>query len=149
MRRKIHFSQKPLTALEPAIKKFHSSLLWLRNTGNFKACDFVSMDQTLFPFVRDNGKTYDKKDVKQVWAQSGQSGLDKRQATVQLTVFTDEVDRVRPIFIQQPLQGKGCWISAKEKQRYDRQVKVMYQDKAWCDQEIMKEWISTEWTNLF
>ena len=25
----------------------------------------------------------------------------------------------------------------------------MYQEKAWCDQEIMKEWISTEWANPF
>ena len=46
-----------------------------------------------------DGKTYDKKDVKEVWAQSGQSGLDKRQATVQLTVFADGIDRVRPTII--------------------------------------------------
>ena len=38
--------------------------------------------------------------------------------------------------------------SAKEKQSYDRLVKVMYQEKAWCDKEIMKEWISTECINL-
>ena len=25
----------------------------------------------------------------------------------------------------------------------------MYQEKAWCDQEIMKEWISTEMANPF
>ena len=25
----------------------------------------------------------------------------------------------------------------------------MYQEKAWCDEEIMKEWISTEWANPF
>ena len=25
----------------------------------------------------------------------------------------------------------------------------MYQEKAWCDQEIMREWISTEWANPF
>ena len=44
-------------------------------------------------------KAYDKKGVKEVWAQSGQSGLDKRQATAQLTVFADGVDRVRPTVI--------------------------------------------------
>ena len=78
-------------------------MLRLRNTGNFKAPDFVRMDQTLLPFVRDDGKTYDKKDVKQVWAQSGQIDLDKRQATVQFTVFTDGANRVRPVVI---FQGK-------------------------------------------
>ena len=53
------------------------------------------MDHTPLPFVLDDGK----KGSKEVWAQSGQSGLDKRQATVQLTVFADGVDRVRPTVI--------------------------------------------------
>ena len=25
----------------------------------------------------------------------------------------------------------------------------MYQEKAWCDEEFLKEWISTEWGNPF
>ena len=97
-------------------------------------------------FALDDPKTYDKKGIKAVWAQSGQSGLDKRQATVQLTVFADGVNRVRPTAV---FWGKGLRISAKEKQSYDRWVKVMRQEKAWCDQDIMKEWISTEWANPF
>ena len=84
--------------------------------------------------------------MKEIWAQKGQSGLDKRQATVQLTVFADGVDRVRPTVI---FRGKGLRVSAKDKQGYDRRVKIMYQEKTWCDQEIMKEWISTEWGNSF
>ena len=103
------------------------------------------MDQTPLPFVLNDEKTYDKKGVKEVWAQSGQSGLDKRQATVQLTVFADGVDRVRPTAI---FRGKVLRITAKEKQSYDRRVKVMYQEKAWCE-EILEEWISTEWANPF
>ena len=63
-----------------------------------------------------------------------------------MTVFADGVDRVRPTVI---FRGKGLRISAKEKQSYDRRVKVMYQEKAWCDQEIMRKWISTEWENPF
>ena len=109
--RKTHCSQKPPTALESGIKKFHSSLLRLRNTGNFKASDLANMDQTPLPFVLDDGKTYEKKGLKEVWAQSGQSGLDKRQATVQLTVFADGVDRVRRTVI---FRVKGLPISAKE-----------------------------------
>ena len=104
------------------------------------------MDHTPLLFVLDDGKIYDKEGVKEVWAQSGQSSLDKRQATVQLTVFVDGVDSVRPTVI---FRGKGLRISAKEKQSHDRRLKVMYQEKAWCDQEIMKEWISTEWANPF
>ena len=84
----------------------------------------------------DKGKSYDKKGVKEVWTQSGQSGLDKRQVTVQLTVFADEVDRVSPTAT---FRGKCLRISTKEKQSYDRRVIAMYREKAWCDQEIMKE----------
>ena len=114
----------------------------LRNTGNFTASDLANMDQTPLTFGLDDRKTCDKKGVKEVWAQSGPSGLDKRQATVQLTVFADGA-----IFVI--FRGKGLRISAKEKQSYDRRVKFMYQEKAWCDEEIMKEWISTEWANPF
>ena len=66
MRKKTHCSQKLPTALEPAIKKFHSSLLWLRNTGNFKASDLAHMDKMPLPFVLDVGKTYGKKGLKEV-----------------------------------------------------------------------------------
>ena len=98
------------------------------------------MDETPVPFVLNDGKTYDKKGVKEVLAQSGQSGLGKRQAIVQLTVIVDGVDRVRPAVI---FRGKGLRINAKEKQSYDRRIKVMYQEKAWYNEEIMKEQIST------
>ena len=42
--------------------------------------------------------------MKAVWAQSGHSGLNKRQAAVLLTVCADDVDRVRPTTV---FTGKG------------------------------------------
>ena len=39
-------------------------------------------NQVPLPFVLGDGKTYNKKGGKEVWVQSGQSGLDKRQATI-------------------------------------------------------------------
>ena len=63
-----------------------------------------------------------------------------------MIVSADGVDRVRTAVI---FRGKGLRISTKEKQSYDRRVKVMYREKAWCGQENMKEWISTEWANPF
>ena len=82
------------------------------------------------------GKTYDKKGVKEFWVQNGQSGLDKRQVTIQLKVFADGVHRVGRA---SAFRGKGFRISAKEKQSYYRRARVMYQEKGWCDQEIMEE----------
>ena len=61
LRKKIHCSQKPPTAVDPAIEKFLSSLLRLRNSGNFNASDLATMDQMPLSFVLDDGKIYDKK----------------------------------------------------------------------------------------
>ena len=63
-----------------------------------------------------------------------------------MTVFANGVDRVKPAVI---IRGKGLRISAKEKQIYDRRVKVMCQERIWRDQKIIKEWISIEWANPF
>ena len=94
LRRKTHCPQKAPSDLEPFIKKFHPYLSRLRSSGDHQDGDIVNMDQTPLPYVLDDGKTYDIKGVKEVWAQSRQSGLDKQKATVQLAVFADGVHRV-------------------------------------------------------
>ena len=145
MRRKTHCSQETPTVLEPVIKKFHTSLLRLRNTGIFKASDLTNKDQRPLPFVLDKGRTYDQKGVNEVWTQSGQSGLDKRQATVQLTLFVGGIGRVRATVI---FRGKGLQISAKKNKVMMDESRSCIKEKA-CDQEIMKEGNTTEWENPF
>ena len=71
----------------------------MRSSGDYQEGDIANMDQI------------------------GQSGLDKRQATVQLTVFADGVDRVRPTII---FKRKGLRITAKEKESCDKLVRVMF-----------------------
>ena len=46
LRIKTHCSQKPPTVLEPGIKKFHASLLRLRNAGSVKASDLTNMEKS-------------------------------------------------------------------------------------------------------
>ena len=133
---KIHCSQKAKSDLEPVAKKFHSCHSRLRSSGDYQDGDIANMEQTPLPFVLDDGKTYDIKDVKDVWAQSRQSGFDKRQATIQLTSFADGVDSVRPTII---FKGRGLWITTKEKEFYYKRVRVMFQEKGWCDENIMTE----------
>ena len=104
------------------IKKFHSYLSRLWSSGDYQDDGIANMDQIPLPFVLDDGKTHDIKGVKEIWAQSGQLGLDKWQATVQLTVFADGVDRVRTTII---FTGKGLRITAKEEESYDKRVRDM------------------------
>ena len=63
--------------------------------GQFNTCNLANVDQTPLPFTFTNGPTYEEKGAKTVWVQGGSSGLDKRQCTVQLTLFADGVPRVR------------------------------------------------------
>ena len=93
------------------------------------------MDQTPLPFVLDDGKSYDSTGANEVWCSNASSGLDKRQCTVQLTIFADGVSRVRPTVI---IRGQGKRLSPKEKRSWDSRVNVMFQPKAWCDENVMK-----------
>lgn len=146
LRRKTHTSQKSPAHLKDSITKFHSKLLRERKRGSYKLGDIANMDQTPLPFVLDDGTTYDRKGSKEIWFTSGQSGLDKRQCTVQLTIFGDGVPRVRPAVI---FRGQGKRLKPDEKKNWDKRVKVYFQPKAWCDESIMKQWVCEEWGNIF
>ena len=99
------------------------------------------MDQTPLPFVLDDDRTYDITGAEEVWCSSGASGLDKRQCTVQLTVFGDGVSRVRPTLI---FRGEGKRITPDERRSWDKRENVYFQKNAWCDEVIMKKWTSDE-----
>lgn len=49
------------------------------------------MDQTPLPFVMDDNKTYENVDANEFLIASVQSGFDKRQWTVQLTIFAEGI----------------------------------------------------------
>ena len=53
---------------------------------------------------------------------------------------------MRPTLI---FRGKGLRISKEEKSNWDKRVKGFFQEKAWCDQTIMKCWINEEWGNMY
>ena len=69
------------------------------------------MDQTPLPFVMDDNRTYEKTGASEVWIASGQSGLEKRQCTVQLTIFAD--GSALPALLI--FRGKGLRINPAEK----------------------------------
>ena len=37
---------------------------------------------------------------------------------------------------------------ALEKVKYDRRVAVTFQDNAWCDEQVMNEWICQQWKGV-
>ena len=80
--------------------------------GQFQLSKVANMDQTPLPFCFTDGETYADTGDKTIWVRSGKSGLDKRQCTVQLTLFADGEPRVKPLLI---FRGKGKRITFHEK----------------------------------
>ena len=85
---------------------------------------------------------YETTNSPSVWVRGASSGLDKRQCTVQLTIFADGKPRVKPLLI---FRGTGKRIPFRECFKYDRRLNVQFQHNAWCDEEAMEQWVKTFW----
>ena len=89
------------------------------------------------PFVTGQETTYDTLGSKQVWVSQLSSGLDKRQANLQLCIRAEGEQNVKPAIV---FTGKGN-LSIFEKEQYDKGVDVFYQPSAWMDTEVNMQWV--------
>ena len=96
LQRKTHALQTDPKQLAPAITNFHSKLLRVCRRGVYQTINIANMDQTPLLFVCDDGKTYANKGSSEVWCVPGSSVLEKRQCSVQLTIFADGVPNPPP-----------------------------------------------------
>lgn len=98
------------------------------------------MDQTPIAFKFLSGRTYDYKGAKTVWVKETRSGWDRRQATLQVCVFADGIQRVKPllIFHRNPIGKAPC---RTEEKLYDPGVKVAFNKTAWADARNLKDWV--------
>ena len=90
------------------------------------------------PFVIDQDKTYEVKGSEQVWVSQPSSGLDKKQATLQLCIRAEGEQNLKPAIV---FRGKGN-VHADEKAEYDGGVDVYFQSCAWMDSEINMQWVA-------
>lgn len=97
-----------------------------------------NIDQVPLPFVIEQDKTYDIRGTKQVWVSQPSTGLDKRQATLQLCVRAGGEQNVKPAIV---FRGKGN-VSPAEKALYDKRVDVYFQKSAWMDSDLNMQWLS-------
>ena len=156
LRRPTNTAERPSDTLQTSIQQFHR---YIRQTATNKQRDLLgnqtgavgpwdlnqiaNMDQTPLEFCfNTKGATYSMTGEKTVWARTTGSGHDKRQCTVQLTVFADGEPRVKPLLI---FKGTGQRIPVKETRQYDSRVVVKFQENAWCDEEIMVFWLRYMW----
>lgn len=96
----------------------------------------LNVDQVPLPFVVEQDQTYEFEGNKQVWISQPGSGLDKRQATLQLCIKAEGEQTVKPAII---FRGKGNVLNA-EQEKYDADVHVYFQSNAWMDAEVNLKW---------
>ena len=115
----------------------------LNAVGRYGLSNICNMDQTPLPFEYLSGRTYNQVGDKTIWVQSStQSGWDKRQATIQLTIFADGIPRVKPLLF---FRGQGLGSSlAAEKRLYDNRVIVKFNSKAYANSTNMVEWLEDQ-----
>jgi hypothetical protein len=112
--------------------------------GRFKLSEIANMDQTPIAFEFLTAKTYDFKGSKTVWLKEARSGWDRRQATLQICVFADGIQRSRPLLI---FHGAEVGDSRRrvEEREYHQDVVTLYNPTAWATSKTMLYWIQHDY----
>ena len=126
----------PLSERLPAIQAFHTwfiySLQWsgderCEKYGRFPGWLMFHADQIPLPFVFDGLRSKNPRGEQCRLAQPG-DGLDKRQATVHLTIRAEGEQIVKPVLV---FRGFGVKIPDTELVQYPDNISVWWQPRAW------------------
>jgi hypothetical protein len=136
------------------IYKFHQTIWMLQNGGLFERRDplygafglgdIYHMDQIPLPFSLHSHRSLNPVGHYCWLRELPKGGLDKRQATIQLTIRAGGPQDVDAVLI---VNGTGLSVSREELEYYESlpNVKVVFQHKAWCDRKVMRWWYNTCW----
>ncbi|KAK3273295.1 hypothetical protein CYMTET_18458 [Cymbomonas tetramitiformis] len=125
-------------------KRTHKKSKSYASMGRFRFQNRFNVDQVPLPFVvGDFEHTIDDKGAKDVWIRQPGSGLEKRQATLQICIRAGKTlegknlpqPRIAILF-----RGTGKRISEAEKTAYHPDVDVYWQKCAWVDRPVAIEW---------
>ena len=136
----------------PAITKFHVWLIYgLQRSdpqrcpkyGRFPPRRMYHMDQVPLPFSPGSKKTLNMVGEACEMMQPGGSGATKRFCTLQVTICAEPENQ--KVSIEIYFRGKGKRLSEEETALYAAlpNVKVRWQDKAWCDEQIAMEYLES------
>ena len=151
LRKRTNQAQKEPEHYKTVIQSFHQFIRKVaepkeyeidHDIGRFKLGNIAHIDQTPMPFEVGTSITYNDIGARTVWVKSLGSGLDKRQAMVQLTVHADGVPQTPSMVV---FRGKGLRITSKERNLWDKRVVVKFQENAWVNEDISLRWAQTIW----
>ena len=153
LRRKTNKKKNAANDDRETIQRFHRDLTKALQSKRRRDTSFVAdqtygrwlpknrlnVDQVPLPFVVEQDQTYEFAGNKQVWISQPGSGLDNRQATLQLCIKAEGEQTVKPAIIFRGNRGKGNVLSA-EQEKYDADVHVYFQTNAWMDAKVNLKW---------
>jgi len=138
-RRRTNNHQQSLVDRLPIVRHFHYLLGKEMETSCVPLCLRFNMDEVPVSFGTDKGDvTYEEKGSSSVWLPAMPGGDQRRLATLMPLLRLDGTfpqPRLAIIF-----RGKGLRITDIERKAYHPDVDVYFQEKAWCDDNIMREW---------
>lgn len=118
----------------------------ITDVGRFRLGQICNMDETPIPFEFLNGRTFEIKGAKTVWAKQTRGGWDKRQATLILYVFADGLPRIKPKLIFHAVTGTQ--IRRNEEPLYDKRVTIEFNPTAYNNEALFLRWIEEELIKL-
>lgn len=159
-RRRNDNALKSASHLASGVQKFIKSLRALRAQhpdqkdpiwGIFGPKNTLNIDQIPLPFASSSKCTIEFLGTQRVWLKQPGSGLDKRQATLQLLI-RGEGKQPKPVLI---FRGKKTYTRKCDKKKrlaeeskYDEDVIVLWQPKSWADTETCVEWAQGPFTEF-
>jgi hypothetical protein len=114
--------------------------------GRYKLSEIANMDQTPLAFEFQRGRTYAAKGSRTVILKTARSGWEKRQATLQVIVFADGVNRCKPLLMFKGKPGKGNKNRQVEASKYHPGVKVIFNEKAYANSSNFIDWIRQDYS---
>ena len=109
--------------------------------GCYLLSNILNMDQTPLPWEYLEGKTYEFKGSKTVWVRAQRSWWDKQQATIQLTIFANGIDRVMPLIIFRGIEDNTSTPRRREEKLLDPRVVDKFNPKEYVNSTIMMFWL--------
>ena len=112
--------------------------------GRFSPLRMLHVDQVPLPFASNHGRTLNPKGAKSCRiAGVNTSGLEKRQATLQLWICAESGRQyIKPTLIFRGSRGHGSKLPWPiEKALYDKltNIRIAYQENAWADERFCEE----------
>ena len=112
--------------------------------GKFGTSNTFNVDQVPLPFTSSDPRTLEFIGTQRVWVKQPGAGLDKRQCTLQLLI-RPLGKQPKPVLIFRgalvPKRACDRRKREEESKRYDDDVEVIWQAKAWADTVTVVKWV--------